>query len=105
MVKHLLQPENADNVIGLGALKSLYETMFGPLGPQPPVWDLIGFAHGPYQEACERSLSFLMLQRDGASLEAELLQRLRAMLDSSRHRLVLLPSHLPGKAAPTTGAV
>jgi POT family proton-dependent oligopeptide transporter len=35
MVKYLLQPANADNVIGLGALKSLYETMFGPLGPQP----------------------------------------------------------------------
>jgi POT family proton-dependent oligopeptide transporter len=35
MVKHLLQPEHAENVIGLGALKQLYESMFGPLGVQP----------------------------------------------------------------------
>ena len=35
MVKHLLQPDNAENVIGLAALKSFYESMFGPLGPQP----------------------------------------------------------------------
>ncbi len=35
MVKHLLQPANAENVIGLSALKSFYESMFGPLGPQP----------------------------------------------------------------------
>jgi POT family proton-dependent oligopeptide transporter len=35
MVKYLLQPENADNVIGLGLLKGFYESMFGPLGPQP----------------------------------------------------------------------
>ena len=35
MVKYLLQPENAENVIGLGALKQFYESIFGPLGVQP----------------------------------------------------------------------
>jgi POT family proton-dependent oligopeptide transporter len=35
MVKLLLLPGHADNVIGLGALKSLFEAMFGPLGAQP----------------------------------------------------------------------
>src|SRR4029077_9333028 len=35
MVKYLLLPEHAENVIGLGALRHLYESMFGPLGPQP----------------------------------------------------------------------
>ena len=35
MVKYLLQPGQAENVIGLGALKSLLESMFGPLGVQP----------------------------------------------------------------------
>jgi POT family proton-dependent oligopeptide transporter len=35
MVKYLLQPGNADNVIGLGALKQLYEAIFGPLDVQP----------------------------------------------------------------------
>ena len=35
MVKYLLQPEHAESVIGLGALKQLYESIFGPLGVQP----------------------------------------------------------------------
>src|SRR5213595_1052647 len=35
MVKYLLLPEHAENVIGLGALRHLYESMFGPLGVQP----------------------------------------------------------------------
>jgi POT family proton-dependent oligopeptide transporter len=35
MVKYLLQPANAESVIGLGVLKSFYESIFGPLGPQP----------------------------------------------------------------------
>ena len=35
MVKYLLLPEHAENVIGLGALRHLYEWMFGPLGVQP----------------------------------------------------------------------
>lgn len=35
MVKFVLQPENAGNVIGLGALRSVYESIFGPLATQP----------------------------------------------------------------------
>jgi proton-dependent oligopeptide transporter, POT family len=35
MVKFVLLPENTGNVIGLGALRSFYETIFGPLGTQP----------------------------------------------------------------------
>ena len=35
MVKYLLLPEHAENVIGLGALRHLFESMFGPLGAQP----------------------------------------------------------------------
>jgi proton-dependent oligopeptide transporter, POT family len=34
MVKYLLLPEQADSVIGLGALRQVYEAMFGPLGVQ-----------------------------------------------------------------------
>jgi POT family proton-dependent oligopeptide transporter len=34
MVKYLLLPGNAETVIGLGALKFIYEAMFGPLGAQ-----------------------------------------------------------------------
>jgi POT family proton-dependent oligopeptide transporter len=35
MVKYLLLPEHADNVIGLATLRSLYEGVFGPLAAQP----------------------------------------------------------------------
>jgi proton-dependent oligopeptide transporter, POT family len=34
MVKYLLLPGQAENVIGLGTLKQMYEAMFGPLGVQ-----------------------------------------------------------------------
>jgi proton-dependent oligopeptide transporter, POT family len=35
MVKFALQPNNADNIIGLGALRGFYEAIFGPLATQP----------------------------------------------------------------------
>src|SRR5262249_8044835 len=35
MVKYLLLPEHADKVIGLAALRSLFEGISGPLGTQP----------------------------------------------------------------------
>ena len=35
MVKFVLLPDNAGNVIGLAALRSFYESIFGPLGTQP----------------------------------------------------------------------
>src|SRR5262245_6874275 len=35
MVKFVLLPENAGDVIGLGALRSFYESIFGLLGTQP----------------------------------------------------------------------
>jgi proton-dependent oligopeptide transporter, POT family len=35
MVKYLLLPGHAENVIGLGALRQFYEWMLGPLGMQP----------------------------------------------------------------------
>src|SRR5262245_8250237 len=35
MVKYLLLPERADSVIGLATLRSVLESIFGPLGTQP----------------------------------------------------------------------
>jgi creatinine amidohydrolase len=67
--------------------------------PTPPLWDLIGFAHGPFQEICEQKLTLLMLQRQAAPLEHDLLARLRSMLDSRCHRLLMLPAELPGPLA------
>jgi proton-dependent oligopeptide transporter, POT family len=46
MVKYLLHPGHADNVIGLGALRSLLEGMFGPLGVQPFASQIYGLYTG-----------------------------------------------------------
>jgi POT family proton-dependent oligopeptide transporter len=43
MVRHLLQPERAETVIGYGALRSGLETLFGPLGVQPLASHIYGF--------------------------------------------------------------
>jgi proton-dependent oligopeptide transporter, POT family len=46
MVKYLLHPGHADDVIGLGALRSLLEGMFGPLGVQPFASQIYGLYTG-----------------------------------------------------------
>ena len=46
MVKHLFQPGNAETVIGYAALKSVYESMFGPLGVQPLASHVYGLYTG-----------------------------------------------------------
>jgi POT family proton-dependent oligopeptide transporter len=43
MVKHLLQPERADTVLGYGAMKGALEFLFGPLGVQPLASHIYGF--------------------------------------------------------------
>jgi POT family proton-dependent oligopeptide transporter len=46
MVKYLLLPEHADNVIGLAGLRSVLEGMFGPLAAQPFSSHIYGFYTG-----------------------------------------------------------
>src|SRR6266487_3029055 len=46
MVRYLLQPGHADTVIGLGALKGMLESIFGPLGTQPLSSHIYGFYTG-----------------------------------------------------------
>jgi len=86
---------------GYGALAGNLQLKLleGLLEPLPPVWDLVGFAHGPFQALFARRATLLMLQRADAPGEAALLERLRAMLDPRRHRLLLLPATLPGAQA------
>jgi POT family proton-dependent oligopeptide transporter len=43
MVKHLLQPGQAETVIGYGAIKAALEFLFGPLGVQPLSSHIYGF--------------------------------------------------------------
>jgi creatinine amidohydrolase len=62
----------------------------------PPVWDLLEFAHGPFQQRFERETTFLALARADAPGEAEWLARARALLRPERHALVTLPATLPG---------
>jgi POT family proton-dependent oligopeptide transporter len=46
MVKHLLQPERAEDIIGLAALKAALEAPFGPLGVQPFASHIYGLYTG-----------------------------------------------------------
>jgi proton-dependent oligopeptide transporter, POT family len=46
MVKYLFEPERAQHVIGLGALKSGMEALFGPLDAQPFSSHVFGFYSG-----------------------------------------------------------
>jgi creatinine amidohydrolase len=67
--------------------------------PTPPVWDLLDFAHGPFQQLFAQRVTFLALARRGAAGEADLLARAARMLDRRRHRLVRLSATLPGPQA------
>src|ERR1700745_1309697 len=46
MVKFLLQPGNAERVIGLATPKSMRESIFGPLATQPFASHIYGFYTG-----------------------------------------------------------
>ena len=76
-----------------------YEILEGLLLPAPPAWDLLHVAHGPFQQAFPGPATFLALARADAPDEPALLDRLAAMLDPARHRLVSLPATLPGPLA------
>jgi proton-dependent oligopeptide transporter, POT family len=46
LVKYLLEPARAENVLGLSALRAAFETVLGPLAPQPFASQLYGFYTG-----------------------------------------------------------
>ena len=46
MVKYLLDPARIDTVLGIGVVKAVFDTLFGPLGPQPFASQLFGFYTG-----------------------------------------------------------
>lgn len=76
-----------------------YKVLEGLLLPAPPVWDLLHVAHGPFQQAFSGPATFMALARADAPDEPALLDRLAAMLDPARHRLVPLAATLPGALA------
>lgn len=71
----------------------------GLLVPAPPACELLGFAHGPYQEIAARDATLLALARADAPGEDDLLARVERMLVPGRHRLVRLRATLPGALA------
>lgn len=60
----------------------------------PPCWDVLQFAHGPWQFVCERPFTLVTLERDASAL----FDRLASMLSPARHRLVRLRAELPPPA-------
>ncbi len=71
----------------------------GTLRPAPPVWDLLDLAHGPFQQMFAQRATVIALARADATGEVELFERVSAMLDPGRHRLVRLEADLPGPLA------
>jgi creatinine amidohydrolase len=62
----------------------------------PPVWDVLQFAHGPFQQVFERPTLLCALERPG---DAPLLDRLERMLVPERHLLLRSRSSLDGPFA------
>jgi len=69
------------------------ETLLRPL---PPVWELLDFSHGPFQQSLAEGATWLALTRADAQSEGLLLSRIESMLADSSQRLLRLPSTLPG---------
>jgi hypothetical protein len=67
--------------------------------PDPPVWDVLQVAHGPFQQLYDRKLTLLALMRPDAAHEAPLFDRLESILRPDRHRLLRLPARLPSPYA------
>jgi creatinine amidohydrolase len=66
---------------------------------EPPSWDVLQIAHGPFQEFWQEELLLVALERENAA-ERELFDRLAQMLAPERHALVRLRSSLaPGVSA------
>lgn len=69
----------------------------GLCAPEPPSWDVLQIAHGPFQEFFEREITLLALERAGVG--ADLFDRLARMLVPERHALVRLRSSLAAPLA------
>jgi creatinine amidohydrolase len=71
----------------------------GLLVPWPPVWDLLDFAHGAFQQLYAGRATLLALARADAPEEGPLFARAASMLDPARHRWLRLEARLPGPFA------
>ncbi len=60
----------------------------------PPVWDVLQVAHGPFQQFYDGPLTLVSLEHDVAA-ERRLFDRLASMLVPDRHRLIRLVAKHP----------
>lgn len=70
----------------------------GLLAPSPWLGDAVEFAHGPLQQHHGREADVVFLSRPDEPEEAAWIERVRAVLPPA-HRLLVLPSGLPGAFA------
>jgi hypothetical protein len=61
----------------------------------PPVWDMLNFAHGAFQNIFETSRTIIVPRSLQDSFLEELIRRLHDMLRQTRHTLLDIPSELP----------
>jgi hypothetical protein len=67
-------------------------------GPEPALWDVLQFAHGPFQSIWDRTATLITLERSDPA-EREMFDRLASVLSPARHVLVRLQSDLPASIA------
>ena len=75
-----------------------FKILEGLLRPLPPAWDLLHFAHGPYQQAFDGKAILIGLTCADAPQEAALLERIDGMC-AGRHALLRFPAALPAPLA------
>lgn len=61
----------------------------------PPVWDLLSFAHGPFQNIFDTSRTILVARSLQDPPIEGLMERLHNMLRQTQHTLIDIPSDLP----------
>ncbi len=71
----------------------------GLLVPLPPVWDLVDFAHGGFQQLFAERATLLALLPARDEGDGALLARAESMLEPERHRVLRLAAALPGPYA------
>jgi creatinine amidohydrolase len=62
---------------------------------EPPLWDVLQIAHGPFHQFFDEEITLVTLEHDGDDAERELFDRLAGMLVTPRHALLRLRSALP----------
>ncbi len=70
----------------------------GALRPYPPAWDMLAFAHGPFQQLHSHPAVVVALTHRGHRAESELLARVRR-ISPPHHEVREWPAALPGPLA------